>query len=340
MKVLVTGGCGFIGSNFIRYFSKKYPRYKILNVDKLTYAGNLENLRGMEQKRNYRFTKADISNASSMKKLFKKLRPDAVINFAAESHVDRSIAAPAPFIKTNFLGVGVLLNLALEFGIKNFLQISTDEVYGSTLRGSFKEENRLEPSSPYAASKAAADGLVMAYYKTHKLPVMITRSSNNYGPYQFPEKLIPLVIINALNDKKIPVYGDGRNVRDWLFVEDNCNAIDIVFHKGTPGEIYNIGGEQEMTNIHVIKDILKSLKKGKSLITFVKDRPGHDRRYALSIKKIKKELGWRPRTSFGAGIKKTILWYQKNKRWLKNTQTGAYRTFYKKYYSQLGLKEF
>ncbi len=340
MKVLITGGCGFIGSNFIRYFNKKHPHYKILNIDKLTYAGNLENLRGLQKKKNYHFTKGDISNTLFMKKIFGKFHPDAVINFAAESHVDRSIAAPAPFIKTNFLGVGVLLNLALDFKIKNFLQISTDEVYGSILRGTFKEKSPLEPSSPYAASKAAADGLVMAYHKTHKLPVMITRSSNNYGPYQFPEKLIPLVIINALNDKKIPVYGDGKNVRDWLYVEDNCQAIDIVFHKGAFGEIYNIGGDQEMTNIHVIRKILKSLKKDKSLITYVKDRPGHDRRYALSIRKVKTELGWQPKTSFTTGIKKTILWYRRNARWLKNTQTGAYRTFYKKYYSKLGLKEF
>ena len=269
MRVLITGGCGFIGSNFVRYFNKKYPHYKILIVDKLTYAGNLENLKGLERRRNYNFVRVDISNASIMKKLFEKFCPDAVINFAAESHVDRSIIAPAPFIKTNFLGVGVLLNLALKFSIKKFLQISTDEIYGSILRGSFNENSPLDPSSPYAASKAAADALVMAYYKTHDLPVLITRSSNNYGPYQFPEKLIPLAVINALNNKKIPVYGDGMNVRDWLYVKDNCEAIDVVFHRGLIGEIYNIGGENELSNLYVIKRILKHLGRSESLITFV-----------------------------------------------------------------------
>jgi dTDP-glucose 4,6-dehydratase len=338
MKVVVTGGCGFIGSNFIRYFIKKHPHYKILNIDKLTYAGNLENLKGLEKKKNYSFVKTDICNALAMKKTFKKFHPDAVINFAAETHVDRSITSASPFIKTNFLGVGILLNLVLEFKIKKFLQISTDEVYGSVLRGSFKESSRLDPSSPYAASKAAADGLVMAYYKTHNLPVLITRSSNNYGPYQFPEKLIPLIITNALNNKKIPVYGDGKNVRDWLYTEDNCEAIDMVLHKGRIGEIYNIGSKNELTNIYVIKEILKYLTKKESLITYVKDRPGHDRKYSLSMNKIKKQLGWQPKTSFAKGIKKTIQWYQKNKKWLESTQTGKYRKFYKQYYSKLGLK--
>lgn len=338
MKVVVTGGCGFIGSNFIRYFIKKHPHYKILNIDKLTYAGNLENLKGLEKKKNYSFVKTDICNALAMKKTFKKFHPDAVINFAAETHVDRSITSASPFIKTNFLGVGILLNLVLEFKIKKFLQISTDEVYGSVLRGSFKESSRLDPSSPYAASKAAADGLVMAYYKTHNLPVLITRSSNNYGPYQFPEKLIPLIITNALNNKKIPVYGDGKNVRDWLYTEDNCEAIDMVLHKGRIGEIYNIGSKNELTNIYVIKEILKYLNKKESLITYVKDRPGHDRKYSLSMNKIKKQLGWQPKTSFAKGIKKTIQWYQKNKKWLESTQTGKYRKFYKQYYSKLGLK--
>jgi dTDP-glucose 4,6-dehydratase len=339
MRIIVTGGCGFIGTNFIRYFIKKHPGYKILNIDKLTYAGNLGNLKGLEKKKNYSFVKTDICRPSSMKMIFKKFQPDAVINFAAESHVDRSIASASPFIKTNFLGVGVLLNLALEFKIKKFLQISTDEVYGSIEKGSFCENSLLTPSSPYAASKAAADGLVMAYYKTHNLPVLITRSSNNYGPYQFPEKLIPLIITNALNNKKIPVYGDGKNVRDWLYTEDNCEAIDIILHKGMIGEIYNIGSKNELTNIYVIKEILKYLNKKESLITYVKDRPGHDQRYSLSISKIKKHIDWQPKTSFARGIKKTIQWYQKNKTWLYNTQTGAYRKFYKQYYSKLGLKQ-
>ncbi len=339
MKLLVTGGCGFIGSNFIRFIIKKHPSYHIVNVDKLTYAGNLENLKGLEKKRTYRFIKADICNASQMVTVFKKSKPDAVINFAAESHVDRSISSAAPFIKTNFLGVGVLLQCALEYGTKKFLHISTDEVYGSILRGKFKETSRLDPSSPYSASKAAADGLVMSYYRTYGLPVLITRSSNNYGSYQFPEKFIPLIILNALTNKKIPLYGDGLNIRDWIYVEDNCHAIDTVLHKGVAGELYNIGGQCERTNRLVVNTILKILKKPASLITYVQDRPGHDRRYALSIAKINKELTWQPRISFSEGLKKTIAWYLDNQGWLRNTQTGAYRTFYKKYYGSLGLKD-
>jgi len=338
MTILVTGGCGFIGTNFIRYFIKKHPGYKILNIDKLTYAGNLENLKDFKKRKNYHFVKADICSALFMKKLFKKFKPDAVINFAAETHVDRSITAPSQFMKTNFLGVGTLLNLCLDFGIKRFLQISTDEVYGSIKQGSFCENSLLTPSSPYAASKAGADGLVMAYHTTYKLPVLITRTTNNYGPYQFPEKLIPLVILNVLNNKKIPVYGNGMNVRDWIYVEDNCTAIDQVLHKGKIGEIYNIAGKCEKTNIQVIKTLLQILNVDESLITYVTDRPGHDQRYSLSMSKIKKQLGWQPKTSFARGIKKTIDWYKNNKTWLRNTQTGAYRKFYKQYYSKLGLK--
>ncbi|UCG31372.1 MAG: dTDP-glucose 4,6-dehydratase [candidate division WOR-3 bacterium] len=339
MKVFITGGCGFIGSNFIRYFAAKYPRSEILNVDKLTYAGNLENLKGLEKRKSYRFLKADIANAAQMKKTFKNFRPEAVINFAAESHVDRSITKPDTFLKTNFLGVGVLLNCALEYGVERFVQISTDEVYGSVHRGKFREDSVLNPSNPYSASKAAADGLVLAYYKTYGLPVVITRSSNNYGPYQFPEKFIPLVVFNAMENKKIPVYGDGLQVRDWLFVEDNCRAIDIVLRSGKVGEIYNIGGQHERANIQVVKQILRTLDKPLTLIEHVKDRPGHDRRYALSIAKIKRHLGWQPKTSFESGFLKTIKWYNKNRDWLKNTQTGAYRSFYRKYYSKLGLTE-
>ena len=337
MKVLITGGCGFIGANFIRYFAKKHPAHDIINVDKLTYAGNLENLKGFERKKNYRFIKADISSAAQMKKVFRRFGPDAVINFAAETHVDRCIDAPAPFIKTNFQGVGVLLNCALEYGVKKFLQISTDEVYGSILKGKFRETTVLDPSSPYSASKAAADGLVMAYYRTFKLPVLITRSSNNYGPYQFPEKFIPLVIFNAMKSKKIPLYGDGMHIRDWLYVDDNCQAIDRVFQKGKAGEIYNIGGQYERTNTYVVHKILDILGKPRDLIVHVKDRPGHDRRYALSISKISRDLGWRPKVSFEQGIKKAIRWYLNNNEWLRNTQTGAYRSFYRKYYTKLGL---
>ena len=339
MRVLITGGCGFIGSNFIRYFLKRYPSYYITNVDKLTYAGNLENLRGLEKNRSYGFVKTDIANAAQMRKVFKKLKPDAVINFAAETHVDRSITRPGAFLKTNFLGVGVLLNCALEYGVEKFLQISTDEVYGSIARGKFREDSLLNPSSPYSASKAAADGLVMAYCRTYGLPVVITRSSNNYGPYQFPEKFIPLVIFNAMNGKKIPVYGDGLQVRDWIFVEDNCRAIDLVLRKGKLGEIYNVGGQHERANIEIIKQVLKTLDKPLTLIEYVKDRPGHDRRYALSISKIKRQLGWQPRVSFQTGFVKTMRWYRKHGEWLKNTQTGAYRSFYRKYYSTLGLTD-
>jgi len=339
MKLLVTGGCGFIGSNFIRYITRKHPKYQIINIDKLTYAGNLENLKGFEKRRTYRFIKADICNSATMKKVFKRIHPQAVINFAAESHVDRSISSPSAFVKTNILGVSILLNLSLEYSVKRFLHISTDEVYGSILRGKFTEKNLLEPSSPYSASKAAADALVLAYNTTYGLPTLITRSSNNYGPYQFPEKFVPLVIYNALHNKKIPLYGDGKNVRDWIYVEDNCEAIDLVLHKGRIGEIYNVGGQNERQNTFVIHKILKALHKPSSLITYVKDRPGHDRRYALSLTKIKRHIGWTPRTSFESGIKKTILWYKNNTTWLKHTQTGAYRSFYKKYYSKLGLTE-
>jgi dTDP-glucose 4,6-dehydratase len=274
-----------------------------------------------------------------MRKIFEKFRPDAVINFAAETHVDRSILSPAPFIKTNFLGVGVLLNLSLRHKTSKYLQVSTDEVYGSILMGRFREDSPLDPSSPYAASKAAADALVVSYYKTHGLPILITRSSNNYGPYQFPEKLVPLAILNALNNKKIPVYGDGKNIRDWLFVEDNCQAIDRVFHQGGIGEVYNLGGEYELTNMYVIKMILRLLNKGEDLITFVKDRPGHDRRYSLSLSKVRRQVNWHPTTSFESGLKRTIEWYKKNQRWLKTTQSGEYRGFYKKHYTQLGLAE-
>jgi dTDP-glucose 4,6-dehydratase len=311
-----------------------------MNVDKLTYAGNIENLKGFEKKKNYQFVKADICNPASMKKVFNKTKPDCVINFAAETHVDRSIAAPSQFIETNVLGVSILLNLALEHKVKKFLQVSTDEVYGSILRGVFKEIDTLTPSSPYAASKAGADNLVIAYHTTYGLPALITRSSNNYGPYQFPEKFIPLVIHNGLNNKKIPLYGDGKNTRDWIYVEDNCEAIDAVLHKGRIGEIYNIGAHNERQNINVVIRILKTLRKPMSLVSYVKDRPGHDRRYALSISKIKQHTGWTPKTRFETGIKKTIAWYQENTAWLKNTQTGAYRSFYKKYYSKLGLKDF
>lgn len=339
MKILITGGCGFIGSNFVKYFTKKHPRCKILNIDKLTYAGNLENLKGFTGRKNYQFVKADICNSSRVKYLFKQFKPEVVINFAAETHVDRSIVKPDAFLHTNVLGVGNLLNLCLAFKTKKFIQVSTDEVYGSIVKGSFHEDDTLNPSSPYAASKAGADVLVMAYYRTYGLPAIITRSSNNYGPYQFPEKFIPLVILNALQGKPIPVYGDGMNVRDWLYVEDNCAAIDQILARGKIGEIYNIASKQEKDNLHIIETLLKILSIEKFQIAHIKDRPGHDYRYSLSTAKIKKHIGWKASTSFITGIKKTAVWYQRNKTWLKNTQTGAYRSFYRQYYSNLGLKK-
>ncbi len=316
----------------------KHRSYKIFNLDKLTYAGNLENLAGVSKNKNYRFIKGDISDGKSLKKIFGRVKFDAVVNFAAESHVDRSIINPAPFIKTNILGVATLLDLSLEFDVKRFVQISTDEVYGSILHGSFKEDDRLQPSSVYAASKASADLLVLSYYRTHKLPVIITRSSNNYGPYQFPEKLIPLVITNALENKKIPVYGDGMNVRDWLYVIDNCRAIDLVLHQGEVGQIYNIGGNCERHNIDVIRLILKKLRRSTRLVQYVADRPGHDRRYALDTTKIKHNLGFEPEFDFEKGISLTIDWYIKNPEWVAHAKSGEYKKFYKRYYSRLGLK--
>lgn len=339
MRIIITGGCGFIGSNFIKYFTRKHPRFKILNIDKLTYAGNLENLKGFAEQKNYHFVKADICNLPRMKSLFKQFKPDTVINFAAETHVDRSIIKPDLFLQTNILGVGNLLKLCLDFGTKKFIQVSTDEVYGSISKGSFREDSILNPSSPYAASKAGADCLVMTYHKTYGLPVIITRSSNNYGPHQYPEKFIPLATLNAIQGKPIPVYGNGMNIRDWLYVDDNCAAIDKIFDKGKIGEIYNIASKQEKDNLQVIKILLKILGIDNFKIAHIKDRPGHDYRYSLSTAKIKRHTGWKPRTSFITGIKKTLNWYRDNETWLKNTQTGAYRSFYKKYYSKLGLKK-
>ncbi|MGC8979110.1 dTDP-glucose 4,6-dehydratase [Caldisericum sp.] len=325
--ILVTGGAGFIGSNFIHYVMKKYPEYEIVNLDKLTYAGNLENLKGVDDKQNYHFVKGDIGNRELVEYIFEKFSPIYVVNFAAESHVDRSIEGPEIFIKTNVYGTHVILDVAKEYWQKNdmfnsarFLQISTDEVYGSLPLESeekFTEESPLKPNSPYSASKASADLLVRAYYVTYGMPVLITRSSNNFGPRQYPEKLTPLIITNALQGKPLPVYGDGLNVRDWLYVEDNCSAIDIVLHKGKIGEVYNIGGGNEWKNIDLVNlicEILgelteKPVEEYKKLITFVKDRPGHDRRYALSIEKIKRELGWNPTEDFRDGMNKTVKWF-------------------------------
>jgi dTDP-glucose 4,6-dehydratase len=332
VKLLVTGGAGFIGSNFIHYIVRRYPHYHILNVDALTYAGNLENLRTIEGHPNYRFVKADIADRAAMEPLFRE-GLDAVLNFAAESHVDRSIMQPDLFVRTNVLGTQTLLDLAKQYKVGKFVQISTDEVYGTLGdTGLFTEETPLAPNSPYSASKAGADLLVRAYHETYGLNVNITRCSNNYGPYQFPEKLIPLMIRNALEDKPLPVYGDGLHVRDWLYVEDHCSAVDLVLHKGVSGEVYNIGGNNERTNIEVVKTILAELGKPESLIWFVKDRPGHDRRYGIDATKIRRELGWQPKYSYETGIRETIRWYLANQDWMNQVVSGAYLQYYEQQY--------
>ncbi|NNG67956.1 dTDP-glucose 4,6-dehydratase [Caldanaerobacter subterraneus] len=338
MRILVTGGAGFIGSNFIYYMLKKYPNYRIVCLDKLTYAGNLSTLRKAMEFENFKFIKGDIADRDLVYDLFEKEKFDIVINFAAESHVDRSIEEPEIFLKTNVIGTQVLMDASRKFGVKRFHQVSTDEVYGDLPLDrpdlKFKEDDKLRPSSPYSASKAAADLLVLAYYRTYKLPVTISRCSNNYGPYQFPEKLIPLMIINAMNDKELPVYGTGHNIRDWIYVTDHCEAIDLIIHKGREGEIYNIGGNCEKRNIEVVKTILKELRKPESLIKFVKDRPGHDLRYALDTSKIEKELGWKPKVKFDEGIKKTIKWYQTNKEWWEKIISGEYMEYYERMYGK------
>jgi len=331
VKILITGGAGFIGSNFVRYMLDKYPDYEIVNLDALTYCGNLENLKEIEDNPNYTFTKGDITDKELIYKIASDM--DYIINFAAESHVDRSIEDPEIFTKSNILGTQVLLEAAKKYNIKKFLQVSTDEVYGSLGKtGYFKEDTPLAPNSPYSASKAGADLMVRAYNKTFNLPVNITRCSNNYGPYQFPEKLIPLMISNALENKLLPVYGDGMNIRDWLHVYDHCTAIDLVLQKGESGEIYNIGGNNEKSNIEIVKLILKYLRKDESLIKYVKDRPGHDRRYAIDSTKIRKELGWKAGYTFETGISKTIKWYLDNRKWWKRIKSGEYTEYYEKMY--------
>ncbi|MFA5374645.1 MAG: dTDP-glucose 4,6-dehydratase [Dehalococcoidia bacterium] len=332
MKLLVTGGAGFIGSNFIRYVLSKHAGWHVVNMDKLTYAGNLENLRDVENSTRYEFVKGDIADARLVDGILKK-DIDAVVNFAAESHVDRSIMDASPFIETNIAGTQALLDGARRHKVKRFVQISTDEVYGSLgAKGRFCEESPLAPNSPYAASKAAADLLCRACHHTYDMPVIITRSSNNYGPYQFPEKLIPLVITNAVEGVPIPVYGDGLNVRDWLYVEDNCRAINLVLQKGNPGEVYNIGGGCEVSNIELVKTILSKLKKPHSLIEYVKDRPGHDRRYALDCGKLEKELKCSQAGSMDTALDKTIAWYLDNAEWWKRVKSGDYQAYYKKQY--------
>lgn len=338
MKIIVTGGAGFIGGNFVHYMLNKYNDYKIICLDALTYAGNMETLEPVKDNPNFKFYKADIADRKAVYEIFEKEKPDIIVNFAAESHVDRSIDNPGIFLQTNVIGTGVLMDACRKYGITRYHQVSTDEVYGDLPLDRpdlfFTETTPLHTSSPYSASKASADLLVQAYHRTFKLPVTISRCSNNYGPYHFPEKLIPLMIANALADKELPVYGKGENVRDWLYVEDHCSAIDLIIHKGKVGEVYNIGGHNEKTNLEVVKIILKELGKSEDLIKYVTDRPGHDMRYAIDPSKIHKELGWLPTTKFEDGIKKTIKWYLDNKEWWQHIINGEYKDYYKKHYSQ------
>ena len=334
MKIFVTGGAGFIGSNFVYYMLKKHPDYKIVCLDKLTYAGNMETLEDALKNPNFKFVKIDIVDREAIYKLFEEEHPDIVVNFAAESHVDRSIETPEIFLETNIIGTSVLMDACRKYGIKRYHQVSTDEVYGDLPLDRpalfFTEETPIHTSSPYSSSKAGADLLVMAYHRTYGLPVTISRCSNNYGPYHFPEKLIPLMIANVLNDKPLPIYGDGKNVRDWLYVEDHCSAIDLIIHNGRVGEVYNVGGHNERTNLQVAEKVIEILGAGK--ITFVTDRKGHDRRYAIDPTKIHNELGWLPETPFDEGMEKTVKWYLENRKWWENIINGEYQNYYKKMY--------
>ena len=336
MTIIVTGGAGFIGGNFIFHMLKKYPEYRIVCLDKLTYAGNFSTLNSVMDNPNFRFVKIDICERTGVFALFKEEKPDIVVNFAAETHVDRSIEDPEVFLRTNILGTATLMDACRHFGIKRYHQVSTDEVYGDLPLDRpdlfFTETTPIHTSSPYSSSKASADLLVLAYHRTYGLPVSISRCSNNYGPYQFPEKLIPLMIANALNDKPLPVYGTGKNVRDWLYVEDHCKAIDLIIHKGRVGEVYNVGGHNEMTNIDIVKLSCKELGRPESLISYVADRKGHDMRYAIDPTKIHNELGWLPETKFADGIKKTIQWYLHNRDWWEEIISGEYKVYYQRMY--------
>jgi len=333
MKILVTGGAGFIGSNFIHYVLRQHPDWQVANLDKLTYAGNLENLKNIENNPNYLFVKGDIADSKLVGNLLQG-KVNVVINFAAESHVDRSILDASPFIETNIKGTQVLLEGARQYHIERFIQISTDEVYGSIDKNRFTEKSPLSPNSPYAASKAAADLLCRAYFQTYHLPVIITRSSNNFGAYQFPEKLIPLAITDALEDKPIPIYGDGLNIRDWIFVDDHCRALELVIQKGRPGELYNISANQETTNLELIHSLLDIMGKPRQLITFVADRPGHDRRYALDTTKITQELNWKPLYSLDKALVATVNWYMNHESWWRQIKSGDYVEYYQRMYSQ------
>lgn len=338
MKILVTGGAGFIGGNFIHYMVEKYPEDMIVNLDLLTYAGNLETCKKVEGKENYKFVRGDIAERKFIFELFEKEQFDIVVNFAAESHVDRSITDPEAFVRTNVMGTTTLLDASVKYGVKRYHQVSTDEVYGDLPLGRkdllFTELTPLHTSSPYSSSKASADLFVQAYYRTYGLPVTISRCSNNYGPYHFPEKLIPLMISRALADEKLPVYGNGENVRDWLHVEDHCRAIDLIVRNGRVGEVYNVGGHNERTNLEVVKTILKALDKPESLIEYVTDRPGHDMRYAIDPTKLETELGWKPKYNFETGIQQTIEWYLNNQEWWKNILSGEYKQYFEKQYGE------
>ena len=338
MKMIVTGGAGFIGSNFVQYEVKNHPEDEIINLDLLTYAGNLESVKPVENAPNYRFVRGDIADREFIFRLFEEEKPDVIVNFAAESHVDRSITDPEIFVRTNVVGTTTLLDACRKYGIKRYHQVSTDEVYGDLPLDRpdlfFTEETPLHTSSPYSSAKASADLFVMAYHRTYGLPVTISRCSNNYGPYHFPEKLIPLVISRALNDEEIPVYGKGENVRDWLYVTDHCSAIDLVVRKGREGEVYNIGGHNERTNLDVVKTILKALNKPESLIKYVTDRPGHDLRYAMDPTKIETELGWKPEYTFDTGIPVTIQWYLDNKEWWEHIVNGEYTKYFDNMYGR------
>lgn len=336
MKILVTGGAGFIGGNFVHHMVNKYPEHQIVNLDLLTYAGNLETCKPVEGKPNYKFIKGDIADRKFIFDLFEKEKFDVVVNFAAESHVDRSIECPEIFVQTNVLGTTTLLDACNKYGIKRFHQVSTDEVYGDLPLDRpdlfFTENTPLHTSSPYSSSKASADLFVLAYHRTFGIPVTVSRCSNNYGPYQFPEKLIPLMISRALADEQLPVYGNGANVRDWLHVADHCEAIDLILQNGKVGEVYNIGGHNERTNLEVVKTMIHALGKSEDLIKYVKDRPGHDRRYAINPEKLEKELGWKPQYNFDTGIKQTIQWYLDNQGWWKNIISGEYRNYFAQMY--------
>ena len=333
MRLVVTGGAGFIGSNFVRFMLNRYEDLEVVNLDKLTYAGNLENLRDVEDDPRYTFVKGDICDTVAVGEALRGA--DVVVNFAAETHVDRSISGPQDFIRTDVLGTHTLLEAVRELGVTRYLQISTDEVYGSTDSGSFTEESDLDPSSPYSASKAGGDLQVLAYHRTFGTPVLITRSSNNYGPYQYPEKIVPLFITNAIDGEALPVYGDGLNVRDWLYVDDNCAAIDVVLREGAVGEVYNIGGGNEVKNLTMTRQILKLLGRSPSLIRFVSDRPGHDRRYSIDCAKVRR-LGWRPTTPFEKGLEHTVAWYRDHPEWWRKLKSGEWREYYAQQYQELG----